>query len=269
MKCGYCDSVLRKIPEDGCCPNCGALISPVCRRNLDIRFPAAPVGRYKDAAGYLEITEDSVTFYRKHFIKGYARTIPFRELYDISFDEGKAWSAGYLCVREWQDRQNPTIQDAAEAVFDATSVYFPLMQNTQFEQLYQYLKRCMAMVTAAQENTQPPDDAELYGQYDGFYGYMELRSDSIMFSKKLLLAAPTQRIIAYTDIAEVSFKEAREQYSGGLSVRGRNDGKNMRNALVNAVVDETSIDFSVSANKKMRRVYTFLMDQVRKNMGNA
>lgn len=150
MKCEYCDSIIRDVPDNGVCPNCGGMLAteenqqnkpPEVKMEKKVRsLPAPPVGRYKDAAGYLEIGEDSITFCRQHFIKAHKRTISYDDIYDVAYGPGVILNSGFLCVREWKDRNIPMPTCSADAVFDETAVYFVKSKNEMFRKLYEYLK---------------------------------------------------------------------------------------------------------------------------------
>ena len=166
MVCPYCDSVIRDLPDNHICPHCGASLAlyskieckgqqksqlqSTSRRVRGITFPNPPVGRYKDAAGYLEVGEDGITFYRKQFIRESKRTIRFGDIYAVSYKPGVTLNSGFLCVREWKDRNIPLVHASSDAVFDETSVYFVKSKNGIFEQIYMFLKQCEELVHSAE-----------------------------------------------------------------------------------------------------------------------
>ena len=167
MQCPYCDSIIRELPDNRTCPQCGAALAAYCKAEhideqnirceaankpaISISFPDPPVGKYKDAAGYLEVGEGSITFYRKHFARANARTIRFEDIFAVSYKPGVTLNSGFLCVREWKDRNIPLVQSSADAVFDETSVYFAKSKNEMFQQVYAFLKQCEEMVHSAKE----------------------------------------------------------------------------------------------------------------------
>ena len=257
MICPYCDSRIGVLPDNRSCPHCGAPLSAE-KQNKPI-FPEPPIGVYKDAAGYLEIGKDTVTFFRKPFFRGYKRTIPFEEIYAVSYNPGADFCAGYLCVRQWQDRHLPMPTRVQDVVTDATGVYFKKSQNEKFYIVYTFLKQCADIADCANGDwcTQ---QTQLYGRYPGYYGYMEFGAQALTVYKNGFLMPETRRVIAYHEIAEVAFCEAKGSDRGGLSVRHRNDDKRIDQALRNAVTDETSIDFVFSSNDRMKKIYSFLAE---------
>ena len=269
MKCEYCDSIIKPVPDNGICPNCGGVLGEEERRECEaLVFPEPPVGVYKDAAGYLEIAQDSVTFYRNQWPikKSIRQTIAFRDIYAVSYVEARPFMSGSLCVRQWKDRNVPMVS-GADAVMDETSVYFRKEKNQIFYQVYLFLKQCEQIVKAA-ENRKQDSKTALIGKYPCFCGYMEVGEDGVLFYKKMLFAPPITRVICYDEIGEVALAEAKGKHKGALCVRKHGEGKNISKALRHAVADETTIEFSESANDQMRKIYDYLMDCVRENIGS-
>ena len=264
MKCDYCGSIFQKLPEEGVCPNCGGIFPTAEERKAKLKFPDPPLGIYKDAAGYLEVGPESVTFYRKQFIKAYKRTIPYDQIVTVGFQPGKPWDSGHLCVREWQARNVPVLTDPSK-IWDKTTVYFRESYNEDFRKVYLFLKQCAEMVNNTLDDTVYVPISEVLGKYTGSYGFMELRQDGILFYKTVLKSCPTERWIPYSEIAEVAYFETKGNWGGGLSVRGQNDAKDLADALHDALTDDTSIDFTESSNDQMRKVYSFLVDQIKEN----
>ena len=158
MICPYCDSLIRELPNNRTCPQCGAPLAASWaeeQKNQNhahtakekestpkICFPEPPVGVYKDGASYLELTEDSVVFFRKYFIKGHKRIIPYSDIYAVAYEPGATFSCGFLCVREWKDRNIPLVKSSTDAVSDETSIYFIKERNQMFHNVYEFLKQC-------------------------------------------------------------------------------------------------------------------------------
>ncbi len=268
MICPYCDSLLKEIPESGTCPNCGGTLKDRFRTKVQRskwNYPDAPKGVYKDAAGYLEIEENGITFYRNQwpFAAKTVRTIPYSEIVAVSYKEGDFYGAGYLCVREWQDRHSELVSNASKAVLDKTSVYFNMKHNRTFLKVYQFLQNCVSITKSAMPYTCDVEKEALIGKYEGQYCYMELGEKGVLFSKAAPLVG--NRMVPYDEIAEVKLKRAKGFKAGGLSVRQRNDGKSLDKALRNEYADDTTFAFLETANEKMLTVYSFLMDCVREN----
>lgn len=257
MICPYCDSRISVLPDDRVCPHCGGPLGSAGGRKL--QFPEPPLGIYRDAAGYVEIGRDGVTFYRKHFFRAYKRTVPYSEIYAVAYKPGKRFDAGFLCVRPWQDRHLPMPTRTQEVVWDATAVYFKEPKNEQYHAVYMFLRLCADIANGGET------ESSLYGRYPGFYGYMELDAQTLTVYKDTRLMPATKRMIAYDEIAEVAFCEAKGSGRGGLSIRQRGDDKDIAQALRNAVTDDTSIEFTVSANDRMREIYARLAEYADEN----
>lgn len=264
MRCPYCNSLRSEMFNISVCPHCGAVLPSYSemleQRRINSRnlvFPEPPIGVYKDAAGYLKIGKDSVTFFRKHFVKGHKREIPFNEIYAVSYESGKSFRPGFLCVREWKDRNLSLTLDPTVVATDETSVYFLQTENGKFRCAYEFLKQCAEIVNAANPDWMQGGLLSLMGRYKGFCGYMELGPDSVTFSKKALFMKPSERVIPYSEIAEVAFEKARGLGMGGLWIQEWKD-RSLPIKANNASVDETAIDFSAWENERMQEVFEFL-----------
>jgi len=266
--CPYCDSLIRELPDNRTCPQCGAplgsCIEGMRKPKKKLVFPEAPVGVYKDAAGYLKIEKDSITFYRNQWpaVSAKMRTIPLDEIVAVSFGKARPFCAGFLCVREWQDRHFPLATKSREIVFDETSVYFRPKDNEKFLKVYQFLRSCADVVNASRYTEL---NTSLLGKYKGFYGYMELGEHAVSFFKNVPFKDPMECVIPYDEIAEVKIQQAMGTKRGGLSIRKRDESKMLDVVLGNAIVDDSSIDFEENQNQKMLEVYAFLTDHVRSN----
>ena len=148
MICPYCDSVLTDAQGLSNCPHCGAVL-PACQNTEEWRrtvaktltFPDPPIGKYKDADGYLEIGTNSLTIFSRPFFKGYTRTIQFHDIYAVSFEEGKSIRGGFLCIREWKDRYIPLKTNILDATSDETSLCFRHEWNNAYRTVYNFLKK--------------------------------------------------------------------------------------------------------------------------------
>jgi hypothetical protein len=144
MRCEYCDSVIKTVPDNGICPNCGGVLPKNAEHSgKGILFPEPPVGVYKEPNGYLEIGNNSITFHRHPWpvAPKTERTILFEEICTVSFEYPKPFSSGTMCVRGWQDRYLPLAR-GTDAVTDPTAVYFGDAKTNTFRRLYEFLKQC-------------------------------------------------------------------------------------------------------------------------------
>ena len=106
------------------------------------------------------------------------------------------------------------------------------------------------------------------GRYNGIYGYMEIRPDSVCFHKQLLMARKTERIIPFTDVMQVVLAQegdGNDLYF--LAVREKRDGYLPIATKENATFDETAITFISQSNGiYFSRAYTFLKQLADQNV---
>lgn len=257
MICSYCDSRIGRMPDNRRCPNCGAPLEAP-------QFPQPPLGHYKQPFRGLEIQKDCVRFYQKFMGLKKECTIAYEELAAVCFEPGTKGDLGFLCVRDWQNRDVPMPRTHKEAVEEDTAVIFSDFFNERYRELYEFLKQC-ADIAGGDAVAETEDEAPPFGRYPGFYGYMELDAQAVTVYKDIKLLPATTRQIPYDEIAEVAFCEAKGSKKGGLSVRRRQDNKQMDRALRDAVTDDTSIDFGISVNGRMRQIYLFLTKHADEN----
>lgn len=266
MICPYCDNEYRIAAAPQVCSHCGAQLPSydeiLERRHINGRnltFPEAPIGKYKGAGAYLLIHKDGVVFSKKN------RTIPFHEIYDVSYSPGEMSRQGFLCVREWEDRRTPLSTEPIEVLKDDTAISFYLKNKDEFHYVYTFLKQCTDLNHAANPEWKEDDLLPIMGKYNGFYGYMEIGLDTVTFSKKVLFQKYSERVIPYKEIVKVIFEAGKGASRGGLWVREWED-RNIPIKKTNfASVDTTAIDFEQRYNEKMEMVYKFLEKCVQEN----
>ena len=99
-----------------------------------------------------------------------------------------------------------------------------------------------ATPTAGDAHLAPP-----IGKYDGIFGYIDVRSDSLLIHKKLVFKKATDRIIPYSEVIQVDYVWcAKGDTTGFLAIRERADRDKPIPNAENAVSDETSICFEPS-----------------------
>lgn len=151
MICLYCNSRVSPVPDNGVCPHCGCVLDKP-------KFPDPPIGKYKDAAGYVEIGEKNVTFCRKHFFKAHKKAVPYSEIYAVAYQPGKPFESGYLCIRQWQDRHLPMPAEVQDVIWDPTGVYFAQHRNAQFHKVYIFLRQCADIACRANASWQKDEN---------------------------------------------------------------------------------------------------------------
>lgn len=110
MICPYCDSRVREVPDNRCCPNCGAPMGVV--RSLEVTEP--PLGVYKQPFETLEIQEKGLRFRKKFLWLETDRFVPYEEVDRLCFVPGGK-ELGFLCVRERNERERPLLHTAKKA----------------------------------------------------------------------------------------------------------------------------------------------------------
>jgi len=152
MKCEYCDSIIKPVPDNGICPNCGGVLGEERRRECEaLVFPEPPVGMYSGGLDYVIIGEDYVKLYAKYsFGRIIDREISFDEIYAVKFIPGTFFKIGFLCVRERKDAEIPLPATYKEAINDVSTIGFDTSCNEKFYSVYLFLKKCADIVNGTQ-----------------------------------------------------------------------------------------------------------------------
>ena len=151
MKCEYCDSIIRVIPDNGICPNCRAVLTDAdaAKEKIikNLKFPDPPIGTYNDAMGFLKIQKDSVVFYRRYFpVDKACVEIPFSDIYAAYHLPAGFLRLGVICIRQRENRHVPPSRDYTA---DNTLVCFGALEEEKFMPVYSFLKECAAIVNKA------------------------------------------------------------------------------------------------------------------------
>lgn len=148
MKCEYCDSLIKNVPENGICPNCGGALGIEDRHSTELRFPDPPVGIYVDPAGdYIEISDTYIkTFKDIPLGKDVVTEIPFDTIYSVKFEPGAYFKMGFLCVRRLDDIEIPMPVKHSQAIKDNTTIVLSSTNNEKFYPVYLFLKKCADIV---------------------------------------------------------------------------------------------------------------------------
>ena len=137
MKCEYCDSYLAAIPANGVCPNCGGVVT---EQNL----PKPPFPLLKVPGGFLEMGQDAVRLYMRFVWKVVIIndvSIPYNQIYDVSYIPAAKWHKGILCVRSWQQRHVPLPRSFGEHKIRDSSIYFEMKDSSYAGHAYTFLKQ--------------------------------------------------------------------------------------------------------------------------------
>lgn len=149
MVCEYCGIEIAEIPEDRCCPGCGA---PVTVRKGP-RFPTPPIGIYKNMWGCsIEITEAALVISDEMF-KGQPqkRTIPYTRLHKVFFERNRKRRAGWISVQAWEDRYDRIADTFWRASRDrtASTIMFDPERVADFAMVSDFLQKCAEIANAA------------------------------------------------------------------------------------------------------------------------
>ena len=141
MICPYCDSLVRDVPDNRCCPNCGGPLGEPEKP----KYPEPPLGIYKQSYGFMEIQEQGVRFYESYRERVIDRYIPYGEVYSVHFVPARRILGllpilGLLSIREKNDKKLPLAGTVLKAAGDATSVIFGKFEKEQYEKAYDFFK---------------------------------------------------------------------------------------------------------------------------------
>ena len=266
MKCSYCDSVIPKMPEDGHCPNCGAVLADVQPQQgnplfQSIQLPKPPIGKYGWNGQYFMVDESSITIHQE-FATLRSKTILLSELYDVAFEPVRFPFAGHLTVRSQQDMlkklpRNNSTDGANEA--DTFLISFDMVDKMR--KVYEYLRQCICLLRGARQPSREEEKTGIYGKHTGMYGHIELWGNCVHFYNRFF---GTTRTIFFDQLAEVTLRKADSSHYGVLAVRPNNQDKELNKIVVNAKKDDTSIAFGVELNEQMEKIYIFLSEQKEK-----
>jgi len=158
MKCEYCDSMIRHVPDNGVCPNCGGVLPISVRQTIPSKqdskplYPKTPFAMQKGLFGYLELRERSLRLnVKKPYTPRIDATIPYDELFDAAYVPATMWLQGFLCIRGWQNRYNTIPKTVWECSSYDTIMYFDQLDNEVFHRAFVFLKE-IARINASRRN---------------------------------------------------------------------------------------------------------------------
>lgn len=154
MKCEYCDSEIQKVPDNGICPNCGGVLpedqqkQPV--QKLKLAFPKPPIGMYKAGDEYMQLGEYGMRINKRYLVNEYKsdRVIPYCEIAEVFFSEGRTLNPGFLCVRTQADKFKPFPVTRQDAMGDSGTILVHKCNNEKYYEIYLFLKKCAEIVNS-------------------------------------------------------------------------------------------------------------------------
>ena len=152
MKCEYCDSEVRIVPDNGICPNCGGVMPGTVRQTIPLKqdskplFPHPPFEIVRNHVAYLE---EGYLKFDKSSVRLVTRLpkvpkkdiiIPYHELFDVSYVPASKHFIGFLCVRIIADRHIPLPQTRWKKKLTDTMIWFTQKDNDDFYRAFVFLK---------------------------------------------------------------------------------------------------------------------------------
>ena len=143
MKCDYCDSKFKEMPEDQVCPNCGAAIPSQEEQPAgDSRYPEPPIGVYEGNRAYVEVTKESVVFVRKGLLgtKDERVEVPFCEIMRSTNRRGYGYLYGMFFVLD-KYKKTKVVYRYSRGYIGMVIRYNGCM-NQPFEKIHQFCSAC-------------------------------------------------------------------------------------------------------------------------------
>ena len=266
MKCSYCDSVIPKMPEDGHCPNCGAVLGYERVDRSSIIYPNVPKGTFGMIEGklkkwydHIEVGENSITLYKSDLKEWTVKTVLFSELYDVVFVPFDGLRGGSLCLRSEQEREKvlpPNFSFNLSA--DKLAVLMSRENIAEYKKVYEFLRQCVLLNRGARRPAVEAANSP-YGSHEGATGFVEVWENCVHFHSRYF---DTVRTVFFESLAEVSFSKAGSNADGVLSVRPDNQAKDLPMPVNKAKKDDLSIVFTQYDNEIMQKVFLFLSNQI-------
>ena len=111
-----------------------------------MQFPEPPFAIQETGGSFLAFGEDglwlSAAVYKGARIE---RKILYSEVFDVSFVPGTKAVNGFLCVRQWNERQIPLPKSHRERRIGDSIILFVQRRHDAFFQAYEFLKQCAAI----------------------------------------------------------------------------------------------------------------------------
>ena len=111
-----------------------------------VQFPEPPFALQEAGSSFLAFGEDalwlSAAVYKGSRIE---RKILYSEVFDVSFVPGTKAVNGFLCVRQWNERQIPLPKSHRERRIRDSIIFFVQRRHDAFFQAYEFLKQCAAI----------------------------------------------------------------------------------------------------------------------------
>jgi hypothetical protein len=260
VKCEYCDSFLPVFPDNGCCPNCGAVLPAPEPEKPE--FPEPPLGIYNGVYGSMEVGQSSVRLQKKITLDQYTDyEISYSELTGAVYQPARGENRGYLCLRCTLNQHTPFPRDWSDAILEPTTIVFKEGANGAFSKVNDYLQSCLETDFHTLQTPKVYFPIPPVGVYQGRSGKLEITQDAVCFVKKFLLIQQTVYRIPFENLVAVAITPASWWNSGELKVRC---WQNRRMGFQSCFHDyETSILFHKSDERYFYGIYGFLQECAR------
>ena len=264
MKCDYCDSKFKEMPEDQVCPNCGAIVPTIEERKMMLRFPNPPVGKYIGHNGSVQIERDRLIIRRAHFLEmTHEIEIRYCDLVSVDLLPAEKYGSGFLCVRDDKLRQYPVPCSSLDALTDVTCIVFYSPANEIFKEIADYLQACVRL--AKDLNAVNTEEKTISGRFYGEDGYIELESEKVTICKKIGRNEQYVQVIPYEKIAEVAYKKGGSYSFGGLAIRAQGEHRDLNFA----VRYPTSSSGTISIRQFHNDIFFKIYEQLQKIIQSA
>ncbi|MBQ6840008.1 MAG: hypothetical protein IJO45_04895 [Oscillospiraceae bacterium] len=133
MKCEYCGSMIKTVPDNGICPNCGC--------TLKSERPKPPFPMVEARGGFIELRDKWIRLCVKQpKVPRIDITIPYDQIYDVSYVPANWWHYGFICVREKRNQHIPLPERFGQQRLGDTFAFIEEKNNDKFRQVYVFLK---------------------------------------------------------------------------------------------------------------------------------
>lgn len=265
MKCEYCGSWLREVPDNRCCPNCGGPLGS-CGSDEPAEqcgFPEPPLGVYSGVNGWLEIGKNSVRIRKEKiaFTKCTDYEVSYNELTGVVYQPAEGEDNGYLCLRCTLNQHTPFPADWSDGLSDPTAVVFKKGANAAFSKVNAFLQSCLELEFHKLQVPEIRFPDPPIGVYKGRMGTMEITQNAVCFVKKFPLSQQTVYRMPFEDLFAVVIEAPTWVRYGELKVRC---WQNRRMGFGNCFYDyETSIFWDRHAERYVYGIYGFLKECAR------
>ncbi|MBQ6840007.1 MAG: hypothetical protein IJO45_04890 [Oscillospiraceae bacterium] len=138
MKCEYCGSMIKTVPDNGICPNCGGTLQKMSK---ELRFPF-PNWEHRCFLGRTSFREKEVCFRFSIWLDKKPIAVPYDQIIDVAYGAPTFSWKGYLCIRTSENPFTPMPERIQDITNDDIAVCFTQKYEKEFFRIYGFLKKC-------------------------------------------------------------------------------------------------------------------------------